>query len=61
MAQATVLNGFLKDVLAVDARANIVVAGDINDYQYSPALTTLTSNGEVLTDLINTLPENERR
>ncbi|GLZ80642.1 endonuclease [Actinorhabdospora filicis] len=58
--QATVLNAFLKDVLAVDARANIVVAGDINDYQYSPALATLTSNGEILTDLINTLPENER-
>ncbi len=58
--QATVLNGFVKSLLAVDPRANIVLAGDFNDYQFSGPVTTLTDNGDTLTDLINTLPVNER-
>ena len=59
-AQATAVNGFVKQVLAVDPDANVVLAGDFNDYQFSPAVTTLTDNGATLTDLINTLPANER-
>jgi predicted extracellular nuclease len=58
--QATVLNGFVKSVLSVDPDANVVLAGDFNDYQFSPAVTTLTNNGATLTDLIGTLPENQR-
>jgi predicted extracellular nuclease len=58
--QTTVLNGFVKSVLAVDPNANLVLAGDFNDYQFSPAVTTLTDNGATLTDLIGTLPENQR-
>ncbi|GIG69460.1 lamin tail domain-containing protein [Phytomonospora endophytica] len=57
--QATLVNAFVKSVLDVDEDANIVVAGDINDYQYSPALAALTDGG-VLIDMINTLPETER-
>ena len=58
--QATVLNGFVHQVLAVDPNANVVLAGDFNDYQFSPSIQTLTDNGSTLTDLINTLPVNER-
>ncbi|WP_295695051.1 lamin tail domain-containing protein [Lapillicoccus sp.] len=58
--QATVLNGFVKQVLAADPRANVVLAGDFNDYQFSGPVTTLTDNGATLTDLITTLPANER-
>jgi predicted extracellular nuclease len=58
--QATVLNGFVNSVLAVDPTANVVLAGDFNDYQFSPAVATLTDNGATLTDLIGTLPENQR-
>ncbi len=36
-----------------------MVAGDLNDYQFSPTLQTLTQGG-ALTALIDTLPENER-
>ncbi|MEO7061863.1 MAG: endonuclease/exonuclease/phosphatase family protein, partial [Lapillicoccus sp.] len=54
------LNGFVKQVLDADARANVVLAGDFNDYQFSGPVTTLTDNGATLTDLITTLPENER-
>jgi len=58
--QATLLNGFVRQVLAADPRANIVLAGDFNDYQFSQPIRTLTDDGATLTDLINTLPVNER-
>ncbi|HEY2042259.1 MAG TPA: 5'-nucleotidase C-terminal domain-containing protein [Jatrophihabitans sp.] len=58
--QAAVLNGFVKDVLAAQPDANIVLAGDFNDYQFSAPIKKLTDDGATLTDLINTLPENER-
>jgi hypothetical protein len=58
--QATVLNGFVKNVLGADPDASIVLAGDFNDYQFSGPIKTLTDDGATLTDLINTLPENER-
>ncbi|WP_370945294.1 endonuclease/exonuclease/phosphatase family protein [Amycolatopsis sp. cg5] len=57
--QATVLRGFIDQLLAADSRANIVVAGDLNDYPFSPAVKTLTAGG-ALTDLIATVPESER-
>lgn len=37
----------------------MVVAGDLNDYQFSPALADLTKGG-VLTDLVTRLPGDER-
>ncbi|MEP6649280.1 MAG: endonuclease/exonuclease/phosphatase family protein [Lapillicoccus sp.] len=58
--QATVLNAFVKDVLAADPNANVVLAGDFNDYQFSAPILTLTDNDATLTDLITTLPENQR-
>ncbi len=58
--QATVLNDFVKQVLAADPGANVVLAGDFNDYQFSGPMNTLTDNGATLTDLILTLPVNER-
>ena len=58
--QATVLNNFVKQVLAADPRANIVVAGDFNDYQFSPSMQTLSDNGATLTDLISTLPADQQ-
>jgi len=58
--QATVLNGFVKQVLGADPDANVVLAGDFNDYQFSGPIRTLTDDGVTLTDLINTLPEKER-
>ncbi|MCB5907271.1 endonuclease/exonuclease/phosphatase family protein [Streptomyces pinistramenti] len=58
-AQARLVNGFVKDLLVKDPKADVVVAGDLNDYQFSPALKALTDGG-VLTDLVNGLPRNER-
>ncbi|RPE78334.1 MULTISPECIES: esterase-like activity of phytase family protein [unclassified Frondihabitans] len=62
-AQAAEVNSFVDAVLARDKRAAVVVAGDLNDYQFSPAMKTLTGQADgktALTDLITTLPSNEQ-
>ncbi|TJZ51129.1 endonuclease/exonuclease/phosphatase [Streptomyces piniterrae] len=58
-AQARLVNAFVKDLLAKDPKADVVVAGDLNDYQFSPALKALTGGG-ALTDLVTGLPRAER-
>jgi predicted extracellular nuclease len=64
--QAEAVHGFVERLLDVDRRADVVVLGDLNDYQFSPsvaALKTGTADGSappILTDLINTLPSNQR-
>jgi predicted extracellular nuclease len=61
--QATEVNSFVTSLLKVDKKAKVVVAGDLNDYQFSPALSTLTgaATGEpILKDLITTLPANQQ-
>ncbi|WP_447008850.1 endonuclease/exonuclease/phosphatase family protein [Saccharothrix sp. DSM 118769] len=57
--QAALLKGFVDQVKAVDKGANVVLAGDINDYQFSPAVKTLTAGGQVVA-LMDTLPAAER-
>jgi predicted extracellular nuclease len=64
--QAQVVHDFVQQILAVDKKADVVVLGDLNDFQFSPSVTALrtgTADGtgpSILTDLISTLPENER-
>ncbi|MEW2031239.1 endonuclease/exonuclease/phosphatase family protein [Streptomyces roseifaciens] len=57
--QAKSVNAFVKQLLAADRHANVIVAGDLNDFQFSSAVKTLTA-GKVLTDQIDRLPRNER-
>ncbi|MEU1675655.1 endonuclease/exonuclease/phosphatase family protein [Streptomyces roseifaciens] len=57
--QAKSVNTFVKQLLAADRHANVIVAGDLNDFQFSSAVKTLTA-GKVLTDQIDRLPRNER-
>ncbi|MBH1936402.1 endonuclease/exonuclease/phosphatase family protein [Streptomyces sp. AV19] len=57
--QAKIVNTFVKRLLAADRKANVIVAGDLNDYQFSPALSALTA-GRVLTDQVDLLPVQER-
>jgi predicted extracellular nuclease len=56
--QAQILNDFVDSILAADAHANIVVLGDINDFEFSTTMDIL--KGGVLHDMIETLPQNER-
>jgi hypothetical protein len=57
--QAQEVHNFVTSVQKVDKAANVVVVGDLNDYQFSTAASLLTS-GSVLTDLIDTLPKNQQ-
>ena len=63
--QAQVLHDFVDKILGADKKAEVVV-GDLNDYQFSPALASLetgTSDGtgpSILTDLITTLPVDQQ-
>lgn len=56
--QAAIVASFVQSLLAADANANIVVLGDLNDFEFSPALTTLKNTGMVT--LVETLPPQER-
>lgn len=64
--QARVVHDFVQSLLAVDRKAQVVVVGDLNDYQFSPALSVLRtgsadgSGPSILTDLITTLPVDQR-
>jgi hypothetical protein len=64
--QALTEHDFISQILAIDKKADVVVVGDLNDYQFSPALSVLktgTSDGSgppTLTDLITTLPANQQ-
>nr|WP_239062754.1 lamin tail domain-containing protein [Streptomyces sp. SID13031] len=59
--QATEVNEFIQDLSVKSAgRARAIVLGDLNDYQFSPSIQTLTGNGTVLKTLIDTLPADQR-
>jgi len=57
-AQAQVVNDFVDSILALDPQANVIVLGDINDFEFSDTVSILA--GGVLTSLMNTLPKAER-
>jgi uncharacterized protein len=57
--QAQEENDFVRQLLAIDPKADVVALGDLNDFSFSPALATLTDGG-VLKDLVRTLPKPER-
>jgi uncharacterized protein len=56
--QAQIVNNFVDQILAADRKADIVVLGDLNDFDFSTTLELL--EGGVLTTLIETLPPSER-
>ncbi|WP_205801984.1 lamin tail domain-containing protein [Micromonospora thermarum] len=58
--QAAVVNGFVDQILAVQASAKVIVLGDINDFEFSETTNILTGNGSILTSLPATLPAAER-
>jgi uncharacterized protein len=57
-AQAQSVNDFVDEILAVDPNANVIVLGDINDFEFSETVDIL--EGGVLTTLMDTLPKPER-
>jgi predicted extracellular nuclease len=57
--QATEVRTFVDQIVAADRRAKVVVLGDLNDFDFSNAINTLTASGS-LVDLPRTLPQNQR-
>lgn len=58
LQQAQAVASFVAGLLAINPHANIVVTGDLNDFQFANSLQPLLAAG--LTNLTDTLPENER-
>lgn len=56
--QATLVANFVNTLRAADSSAAVIVLGDLNDYEFSAPLGILKAAG--LTDLVETLPANER-
>jgi hypothetical protein len=57
--QAQEVSGFVRQIQQVDSTANVVVLGDLNDYQFSQTAKFLTAKNS-LTDLIDTLPADQQ-
>ena len=57
--QAEIVGGFVDKLLAADRNANVVVLGDLNDFDFSETLDILEGRGR-LTNLMETLPVFER-
>jgi hypothetical protein len=56
-AQAEAVRGFVDGVLAADSAANVIVLGDLNEFEFEEPLQALTGP---LTNLTETLPGTER-
>jgi uncharacterized protein len=56
--QAQIVNSFVDSILALDPKANVIVLGDLNDFEFSQTISIL--EGGVMSSLMNTLPKAER-
>jgi predicted extracellular nuclease len=56
--QAQAVNDFVDEILVADPQANVIVLGDINDFEFSETVDIL--EGGVITSLMDTLPKPER-
>ncbi|MGH3483603.1 MAG: lamin tail domain-containing protein [Nocardioidaceae bacterium] len=60
-AQAEAVRGFVDELLAVNPSADVVVAGDLNDFEFSETTDILVGSGDTaLVDLPRTLPKGDR-
>jgi predicted extracellular nuclease len=57
--QAASVNTFVKSIVAAEEKANVVVLGDINDFDFSETTQILESGG-VISSLMHGLPQSER-
>ncbi|MGP4113825.1 endonuclease/exonuclease/phosphatase family protein [Streptomyces sp. 4N509B] len=59
VAQAEAVGGFVREVLATERTARVVVLGDVNDFEFSPTTRALTASG-ALRSAVFALPPGER-
>jgi len=55
---ATMINSFIQAGLEKDPALNVVVAGDMNDFEFTPTLAAL--KGGILTNMVEKVPAGER-
>ena len=55
---ATAINDFIAEGLAQDPDLNVIVAGDMNDFEFTPALDAL--KGDILTNKVEDVPLDDR-
>lgn len=55
---AKAINGFIKEGLAQNPNLNVVVAGDMNDFEFTPALAAL--KGDILANKVEDVPLEDR-
>ncbi|MFF2753212.1 DUF6359 domain-containing protein [Psychrobacillus sp. NPDC058041] len=55
---ATMINNFIKKGQAKDPNLKIIVAGDMNDYEFTPTLAAL--KGGILTNMVEKVPAGKR-
>ncbi|WP_081748599.1 lamin tail domain-containing protein [Nocardiopsis sp. CNT312] len=58
-AQARVVRAFTDELFEADPKANVIVMGDLNDFQFSETLDILTGDGPLTNPMLE-LPEEER-
>jgi predicted extracellular nuclease len=56
--QAQIVHDFVGSILSLDTNADVVVLGDLNDFDFSDTLSILKAS--VLNELMDMLPQNER-
>ncbi|GHC77279.1 endonuclease [Nocardiopsis terrae] len=59
-AQAALVREFADELLAVDPEANLVVMGDLNDFQFSTTLDILTGDGALTNPMVELSEPQER-
>ncbi|MEU7032161.1 endonuclease/exonuclease/phosphatase family protein [Streptomyces sp. NPDC046237] len=59
LLQAQAVNAFVKDVLSIRKNADVLVLGDINDFEFSETTNALTDGG-ALYPAVKSLPPSER-
>lgn len=59
LLQAQAVNAFVKDIEAVDKQANVLVVGDMNDFEFSGTTQAMTDGGALYPAMLS-LPESER-
>ncbi|MFC8584447.1 endonuclease/exonuclease/phosphatase family protein [Streptomyces sp. NPDC057217] len=59
LLQAQAVNDFVKQLLAVEKQADVLVVGDINDFEFSGTTKALTAGG-ALYPAVKSLPRGER-
>lgn len=58
--QAQVEHDFVNAIVTASPNADVVVLGDLNDFEFSDAVTILKGTPALLNDLMDTLPPDER-